>query len=120
MSAPSKIEQLEEYAADLDMTKEELREFARLVIGPLTVVTMYRADDAEFFCQLVQGQLTDEQRRQWRDAHGADKLTQEEADEQDAEQDNMFFRAFKWPLLNDEIEDLLNVDGEKEPVEDDD
>lgn len=28
MSLPSKIEQLEEYAAELGMTEEELREFA--------------------------------------------------------------------------------------------
>lgn len=115
MSAPTKLEQLEEYADTIGMSKEELREFARLVIGPLTIVTMYRADDAEFFCQLVHGQLDDEQRQKWRDAHSCDGSMQK-----DETIDNMFFRSFTCPLENNEISDLFSVDGEKEPIENDD
>lgn len=104
----TKIEQLEKHAVELGMTKEEIREFAQRVLGPITVVTMYRADDAEFFCQLVHGQLTDKQRKQWRHAHGIGQ-------DEDDEKNEMFFRTLK-PLPNDKVSGLFNVDGEHEPV----
>jgi hypothetical protein len=74
-----------------------------------TVITMYRGHDAEMFCHVVQGELTEAQRAEWRKTHDCDG---EVADDDD-HLNNMFFRTVK-PLLPGEMADLFNVDGEGE------
>jgi hypothetical protein len=85
----------------------KLREFLRT--RTVTVITMYRGHDAEVLVQVVEGRLTDEQKRAWRDAHGCDLPGEEDSDD---DVNNMFFREFDAPVPNDQAADLFNADGE--------
>lgn len=62
----------------------------------VTVVTMHRYD-AELFTQVIHGNLTDEQREEWRKAHGCDRYHCEECDNDEGypcdDGQNMFFRT---------------------------
>lgn len=75
----------------------------------LTVISMYRADDAEFFVQVVDGRLTEEERATWRKKHNADQ-----GDPDAEEQNNMFFREFERPFPAGSVATLWEADGEKE------
>jgi hypothetical protein len=74
----------------------------------VTVITMCRGYDAEMFCQVVDGPLTDEQKDKWREAHSCDAFYPEDADPDDM--NNMFFREVEI-LPVEKTADLLNVDG---------
>lgn len=79
----------------------------------VTVITMYRGDDAEMFTQVVDGSLTSEERQKWRDAHNCDQPGDDEMEDRS----NMFFREFDKPLSAGKTSDLHDVDGEgKEPT----
>ena len=89
----------------------------------VTVITMYRSD-AEIFTQVVAGELTPEQRTQWRRCFACDEfdnlqtvIVGEEDEEEDDEMNSMFFRTLDI-LPNDVIASrdviLLNVDGEND------
>lgn len=75
----------------------------------VTVITMYRAYDAESFVTVVVGELTDDQKSEWRKAHLCDDFATDED-----EPDNMFFRTI---TLNETptASTLFNIDGEKPP-----
>ena len=77
----------------------------------VTVITMYRSNDAELFTQVVEGELTDEQKEEWRKAHRCDEHDLEPDDDCP---NNLFFRVLD--VLpnrgNDIYERLLNVDGD--------
>jgi hypothetical protein len=77
----------------------------------LTIITMYRAYDAEILVNVVDGQLTAEQRQQWRDTMGVPEDTDEDTDDQDY----LFFREVPGPIANNQLADLLNADGETYP-----
>ena len=88
----------------------------------ITVISMYRGHDAEQFVQIVEGELNEEQRAAWRKAHFCDEFYKGEdfswGDGEDM--NNMFFRTFTKPVPNNQIDGLLNVDGEtSEPVDND-
>ena len=82
----------------------------------VTVITMYR-NDGEMFTQVVEGTLTEAQRREWRDAHDCDLPEDEDNDDGDYDDiNNLFFREV--PVLpNTGTYDLRNVDGDGEPAE---
>ena len=54
----------------------------------LTIVSMYRGHDAETFCQVVDCEMTDEQKAAWRKAHNCDEHYEGDTKAQDNEQDN--------------------------------
>ena len=76
----------------------------------VTVITMYRARDAEMFTQVVEGELTDEQKEEWRKAHKCDEHDPDPEDDGDTP-NNMFFRVLE-VLPNEGTASLLNVDGD--------
>jgi hypothetical protein len=88
------------------MPPEEKPEAAEEIV---TVITMYRGVDAEFFVQVVNGSLSAAQRDEWRKAHLCDDHYPEDEDDQNS----MFFREL---LVKDKgkLHDLDNVDGEGE------
>ena len=72
----------------------------------VTVITMYRARDAEMFTQVVEGELTDEQKEEWRKAHKCDEHDPDPEDDGDTP-NNMFFERgnsqlaeCRWRLAN--------------------
>lgn len=80
----------------------------------VTVITMYRASDAEMFVHVVDGQLTAEQREAWRKGHLCDDFCPEE-EEDDGCVNNMCFREIKAEdfAKPDVPCGLLNWDGEE-------
>ena len=74
-----------------------------------TVITMYRAHDAEMFTHVVKGELTAAERAEWRKRF--------DCDNEEDEPNNMFFRTLK-PLQTGEMADLFCVDGEEENLSD--
>ncbi len=79
----------------------------------VTVITMYRAHDAEMFTQVVEGSLTDAQRQEWRDAHDCDGEAAEDAFS-DELPNNLFFRELV-VMPNTGVAMIKNVDGEEYP-----
>ena len=71
----------------------------------ITVMTMFRGEDAEIFVQVVEGRLTPEQRAAWRAAHQCDV-----EEDGDGDSNNMFFREFERPLPNCGLADMYNAD----------
>ena len=77
----------------------------------ITAITMYRSYDAEMFIQVVEGELTDEQKEAWRIAH---KCDEHDPEPDDGCPNNMFFRVLD--VLSNEgrfpygVADLWNVD----------
>jgi hypothetical protein len=80
-----------------------------------TVITMYRASDAEMFTHVVKGELTDAERAEWRKRFDCDGFN---SDNEEEEPNNMFFRTLK-PLQSGEMADLFCVDGEEETLKND-
>lgn len=76
----------------------------------VTVITMYRGYDAQMFCYVVEGELTPEQKIEWRKRHECDEF----CDSDDEDQNNMFFRVTKIGGSGEPTR-LLNVDGEQYP-----
>ena len=79
----------------------------------VTVITMYRSSDAELFTQGVEGELTDEQKEEWRKAHRCDEHDLEPDDDCP---NNLFFRVLDvlpgdWKTAS-APPCLLNVDGD--------
>jgi hypothetical protein len=85
----------------------------------ITVITMYRGSDAEMFTQVVQGRLTPEMRKEWRQRHQCD-LPLDHPDADDTDASNMFFREFEQPLVSGAfgMYSVYNVDGgeDDEPI----
>ena len=73
----------------------------------LTVITMYRGWDAEMFCQVVEGELTDDQKSEWRKKHNCDEHY--EGNEDDL--NNMFFCVHAGANPADTVLNVVNVDG---------
>lgn len=73
----------------------------------VTIITMYQGCDAETFVAAVDGELTDEQKTEWRREYLCDEFDDSISDD---DVNNMFFRLVK-VLANDEIGDLLIADG---------
>jgi len=76
----------------------------------VTIITMYQGRDAETFVQAVDGELTDEQKSEWRKEYFCDEFDDMEDKEDDFDVNNMLFRVVK-VLVNDEIGGLLSADG---------
>ena len=75
----------------------------------VTIITMYRARDAEMFTQVVEGELTDEQKDKWRNTHECDEHDPDPVDGDCP--NNMFFRVLE-VLPNSKVANhMLNVDG---------
>lgn len=77
----------------------------------VTVITMYRADDAEIFTHVVEGELTAEQKKAWRKAHSCDEFAEQDEVLLLDFPNNMFFRVLDVSSSQEPC-GLLNVDGE--------
>lgn len=74
----------------------------------VTVITMFRGSDAEIFVQVVYGELTDDQKDEWRKAHSCDDYYKPEDPEDWDDVRNMFFRVLEI-RENDYNYELLNA-----------
>lgn len=82
----------------------------------VTVITMYRAHDAEMFTQVIEGELTAEQRDEWRKVHFCDQHSGKDEDDWDGI-NNMFFRVIRVRAPETGTATMVNVDGEGATVE---
>lgn len=76
----------------------------------VTVVTMYRGQDAETFVQVVEGELDEDQRDAWRKAHFCDQHCHVSEDHDNY--NNMFFRVMRVRAPEAGTATMVNVDGE--------
>jgi hypothetical protein len=76
----------------------------------ITIITMYRGHDAEMFVQAVKGELSDEDKKKWREGHKCDEFHCDDEVLCD-DHNNLFFRLLD--IKNSpEPTGLKNVDGE--------
>ena len=92
----------------LGETLEPIRQYLNEL--KVTIITMYQGRDAETFVQAVDGELTDEQKSEWRKEYFCDEFDDMEDKEDDYDVNNMFFRVVE-VLPNIGLGGLLPADG---------